>query len=227
MLKRYKIDADWRQYTLSTVCGGEDEVQDVGFDEQPLLLFKRLQELGKKPSFMLHISTAHYKGTPSCIPQHELDNFCYSGDSTPISNKQECKGHTVFETLAEYYRSMKRFLPNRAQAGIPTSETREKLAKLSSHQLFELTMDVSEEFYRRQEVSVTQENCAPSHLKVSPLLEIQEDPHERRNEARCTLHALEYHHLENIVYDVVRGVERRFPNLTATNLSPHGYSNRI
>jgi hypothetical protein len=90
MLKRYNIDADWRQYTLSIVCG--DEVQDIRFDEQPLLLFKRLQELGKKPMFMLCKSLAHYKDTPS---SHGLDDFTYIGGSTPISNKQECKGHSV------------------------------------------------------------------------------------------------------------------------------------
>jgi hypothetical protein len=93
----------------------------------------------------------------------------------------------VFETLANYYWSMKQFLPNLGQADIPTPDTREKLAKLSSHQLSELNMDVSEEFYRRQGISVTQENCAPLHPKVSPLLEVQEEPHERRNEARSKL----------------------------------------
>ncbi|KAJ5507406.1 hypothetical protein N7527_009549 [Penicillium freii] len=161
MLERYNIDADWRQYTLSVVCG--DEVQDVRFNEQPLLLCKRLQELGQSVF----------------IPQHGLDDFTYSGGSTPISNKQECKGHTVFETSAEYYRSMKRFLPNLGQAGIPASDSREKLAKLSSHQLSELTM------------------------AVSPLLEVQEEPHERRNEARSKLRALEYHQLEYITSNVV------------------------
>jgi hypothetical protein len=35
MLERYNIDADWLQNTLSVVCG--DEVQDVRFNEQPLL----------------------------------------------------------------------------------------------------------------------------------------------------------------------------------------------
>ncbi|KAJ5185455.1 hypothetical protein N7491_006678 [Penicillium cf. griseofulvum] len=103
---------------------------------------------------------------------------------------------------------MKRFLPNLGQAGIPASDSREKLAKLSSHQLSELTMAVSEEFYRRQGVSVTQENCAPSHLNVSPLLKVQEEPHERRNEARSKLRALKYHQLENITSNVVRELER-------------------
>lgn len=86
ILERYNIDADWRQYTLSVVCGVE--VQDVRFNEQPLLLFKRLQELGKKPMFMLRKSLARYKDSLSCIPQHGLDDFAYSGGSTPISNKQ-------------------------------------------------------------------------------------------------------------------------------------------
>jgi hypothetical protein len=123
----------------------------------------------------------------------------------------------VFETLAKYYWSMKRFLPNLGQTGVPTSDTREKLAKLSSHQLSELTMDVSEEFYRRQGVSVTQENCAPLHPKVSSLLEVQEEPHERRNEARSKLRTVEYHHVEYMAYDVVRELERMFPNLMARN----------
>jgi hypothetical protein len=35
MLERYNIDADWLQNTLSVVCG--DEVQDVRFNEQPVV----------------------------------------------------------------------------------------------------------------------------------------------------------------------------------------------
>jgi hypothetical protein len=57
---------------------------------------------------------------------------------------------------------------------------------------------------------VTQENCAPSRPEVSPLLEVQEEPDERRSEARSKLCALEYHKLEYIASNVVRDLDRGF-----------------
>ena len=50
-LRKYNIQADWRQYALYIVYG--DQERCVGLDEKPLALFKDLDRDGKKPMFML------------------------------------------------------------------------------------------------------------------------------------------------------------------------------
>jgi protein STE50 len=50
-LRKYNIQADWRQYALYIVYG--DQERCVGLDEKPLALFKELDREGKKPMFML------------------------------------------------------------------------------------------------------------------------------------------------------------------------------
>jgi protein STE50 len=50
-LRKYNIQADWRQYALYIVYG--DQERCVGLDEKPLALFKDLDKDGKKPMFML------------------------------------------------------------------------------------------------------------------------------------------------------------------------------
>jgi hypothetical protein len=50
-LKRYNIQADWRQYALYIVHG--DQERCLGLEERPLILFKQLDKEGRKPMFML------------------------------------------------------------------------------------------------------------------------------------------------------------------------------
>ncbi|KAL1965703.1 hypothetical protein VTN77DRAFT_5203 [Rasamsonia byssochlamydoides] len=50
-LKKYNINADWRQYALYIVYG--DQERCLGLDERPLILFKQLDKEGRKPMFML------------------------------------------------------------------------------------------------------------------------------------------------------------------------------
>lgn len=50
-LKKYNINADWRQYALYIVFG--DQERCLGLDEKPLILFKQLDKEGRKPMFML------------------------------------------------------------------------------------------------------------------------------------------------------------------------------
>lgn len=50
-LKRYNIQADWRQYALYIVHG--DQERCLGLEEKPLILFKQLDREGRKPMFML------------------------------------------------------------------------------------------------------------------------------------------------------------------------------
>ncbi|KAL2011342.1 hypothetical protein VTN00DRAFT_4060 [Thermoascus crustaceus] len=50
-LKKYNIQADWRQYALFIVYG--DQERCLGLDERPLILFKQLEREGRKPMFML------------------------------------------------------------------------------------------------------------------------------------------------------------------------------
>ena len=58
-LKKYKIDADWRQYALYIVYGDQERL--LGLEEKPLLLFKQLDREGKKPMFMIR-KHAPFKG---------------------------------------------------------------------------------------------------------------------------------------------------------------------
>lgn len=57
-LKRYQINDDWRQYALYIVHG--DQERCLGLEEKPLMLFKQLDNQGRKPIFMLrkHASPA-------------------------------------------------------------------------------------------------------------------------------------------------------------------------
>lgn len=50
-MRKYNIQADWRQYALYIVYG--DQERAVGMEEKPLALFKDLDREGRKPMFML------------------------------------------------------------------------------------------------------------------------------------------------------------------------------
>ena len=59
-LKKYNINADWRQYALYIVYG--DQERCLGLEEKPLILFKQLDREGKKPMFMLRRHAAPMEG---------------------------------------------------------------------------------------------------------------------------------------------------------------------
>ena len=59
-LKKYNINADWRQYALYIVFG--DQERCLGLEEKPLILFKQLDKEGKKPMFMLRRHAAPMEG---------------------------------------------------------------------------------------------------------------------------------------------------------------------
>ena len=59
-LKKYQINADWRQYALYIVYG--DQERCLGREEKPLILFKQLDREGKKPMFMLRRHAAPIEG---------------------------------------------------------------------------------------------------------------------------------------------------------------------
>ncbi|KAI9793111.1 MAG: Adaptor for signal transduction [Peltula sp. TS41687] len=50
-LKKYNINADWKQYALYIVYGDEERCLEL--EEKPLILFKQLDREGRKPTFML------------------------------------------------------------------------------------------------------------------------------------------------------------------------------
>lgn len=50
-LRKYKISGDWRQYALMVCYGDQERV--LGLEEKPLIIFKELQDAGKRPVFML------------------------------------------------------------------------------------------------------------------------------------------------------------------------------
>ncbi|KAB8215007.1 hypothetical protein BDV33DRAFT_181617 [Aspergillus novoparasiticus] len=56
-LKKYNINADWRQYALYIVYG--DQERCLGLEERPLILFKQLEKEGRKPMFMLRKQLQH------------------------------------------------------------------------------------------------------------------------------------------------------------------------
>ncbi|KAH8705291.1 MAPKKK cascade protein kinase regulator Ste50 [Talaromyces proteolyticus] len=64
-LKKYNINADWRQYALYIVYG--DQERCLALDEKPLILFKQLDKEGRKPMFMLRKS-APVEGAASSYP---------------------------------------------------------------------------------------------------------------------------------------------------------------
>ncbi|MCJ1250581.1 Adaptor for signal transduction [Trapelia coarctata] len=59
-LKKYNINADWRQYALYIVFG--DQERCLGLEEKPLILFKQLDKEGRKPMFMLRRHAAPVEG---------------------------------------------------------------------------------------------------------------------------------------------------------------------
>jgi protein STE50 len=59
-LKKYNINADWRQYALYIVYG--DQERCLGLEEKPLILFKQLDREGRKPMFMLRRHAAPLEG---------------------------------------------------------------------------------------------------------------------------------------------------------------------
>lgn len=61
-LRKYNIQADWRQYALYIVYGDQERCVDL--DEKPLALFKDLDRENKKPMFMLR-KLAPQVDTPS------------------------------------------------------------------------------------------------------------------------------------------------------------------
>jgi protein STE50 len=71
-LKKYNINADWRQYALYIVYG--DQERCLALDEKPLILFKQLDKEGRKPMFMLRKSaptegtTLPYPGSVGSAP---------------------------------------------------------------------------------------------------------------------------------------------------------------
>ncbi|KAF5866410.1 Adaptor for signal transduction [Aspergillus alliaceus] len=56
-LKKYNINADWKQYALYIVYG--DQERCLGLEERPLILFKQLEKEGRKPMFMLRKQLQH------------------------------------------------------------------------------------------------------------------------------------------------------------------------
>ena len=59
-LKKYNIDADWKNYALYIVYG--DQERCLGLREKPLILFKQLDREGRKPMFMLRKHAAPLEG---------------------------------------------------------------------------------------------------------------------------------------------------------------------
>lgn len=59
-LKKYNINADWRQYALYIVFS--DQERCLGLEEKPLILFKQLDREGRKPMFMLRRHAAPIEG---------------------------------------------------------------------------------------------------------------------------------------------------------------------
>ncbi|KAI9810532.1 MAG: Adaptor for signal transduction [Pycnora praestabilis] len=64
-LRKYNINADWRQYALYIVYG--DQERCLGLEERPLILFKQLDREGKKPMFMLRKHAAPLEGHSGTI----------------------------------------------------------------------------------------------------------------------------------------------------------------
>ena len=64
-LKKYQINADWRQYALYIVYG--DQERCLGLEERPLILFKQLDKEGRKPMFMLRKHTQPVEGHTSSV----------------------------------------------------------------------------------------------------------------------------------------------------------------
>ncbi|KAK2624445.1 hypothetical protein QTJ16_006395 [Diplocarpon rosae] len=61
-LKKYNINAPWKQYTLYIVYSNKERC--LGMDEKPLVLFKKLENEGKAPIFILR-KTSSAMGAPT------------------------------------------------------------------------------------------------------------------------------------------------------------------
>lgn len=59
-LRKYNINADWKQYALYIVYGDEERCLEL--EEKPLKLFKQLDNEGRKPMFMLRKVTPAGEG---------------------------------------------------------------------------------------------------------------------------------------------------------------------
>ena len=66
-LKKYNINADWRQYALYIVHG--DQERCLGLNEKPLILFKQLDREGRKPMFMLRKHASPMEGISSTVAE--------------------------------------------------------------------------------------------------------------------------------------------------------------
>ncbi|KAB8239155.1 hypothetical protein BDV23DRAFT_81203 [Aspergillus alliaceus] len=74
-LKKYNINADWKQYALYIVYG--DQERCLGLEERPLILFKQLEKEGRKPMFMLRKQLQHpvESGYPPVNPMPNSAGF--------------------------------------------------------------------------------------------------------------------------------------------------------
>lgn len=84
-LKKYNINADWRQYALYIVFG--DQERCLGMEEKPLILFKQLDREGRKPMFMLRRHAAPVEGHsgPAGMSHHQQGVGSMGWDSGPGS----------------------------------------------------------------------------------------------------------------------------------------------
>ncbi|KAL8712168.1 MAG: hypothetical protein Q9220_003602 [cf. Caloplaca sp. 1 TL-2023] len=83
-LKKYNINADWRQYALYIVFG--DQERCLGMEEKPLILFKQLDREGRKPMFMLRRHAAPvegHSGPAGMSHQHQQGVGSMGWDSGP------------------------------------------------------------------------------------------------------------------------------------------------
>ncbi|KAL8851614.1 MAG: hypothetical protein Q9221_003451 [Calogaya cf. arnoldii] len=82
-LKKYNINADWRQYALYIVFG--DQERCLGMEEKPLILFKQLDREGRKPMFMLRRHAAPVEGHsgPAGMSHHQSGVGGMGWDSGP------------------------------------------------------------------------------------------------------------------------------------------------
>ena len=77
-LKKYNIQADWRQYALYIVYG--DQERCLGLDEKPLILFKKLDREGRKPMFMLRRHAPPSEGYTGHVGGSGAANASFDGD---------------------------------------------------------------------------------------------------------------------------------------------------
>lgn len=68
-LKKYKINSDWRDYSLF-ICYGDQE-RSLGLDEKPLIVFQELQRLQMNPVFMLRLRNKDGPASANGTEDHE------------------------------------------------------------------------------------------------------------------------------------------------------------